>query len=270
MSFGQGLQAAEPAGCAPVQEFITTVEYLRKQKHVGMDEAGIRNAADQVSQSCTGGGRRFREAMEVLSLAELPGARALGLALRAAESSDERSALFLTVFKVAFARNGLDLTAEQALELAERLALGAGVGGDVRTQEAEAGEDFKKIALHCLATVREGGWELPRVECARLAVDIAARVLSGKLKSGRAPGVLRDFVQFASREGEGPTLALRQAIQLGEELLSVSDRAPAEYITGWKYAVKESGLGLPPAAAQEWARKLALRDSVASVSGQKR
>ena len=264
------LRAAETPECTPAQEYVSTIEYLRKQSHVVLDETVIRSAAEKVSQTCMGGARRFRESFEVLSLAELPGSRLLALGLRAAESGDERNILFLTVFKVSYARNGFDLSVEQALELAERLVPAEPKGGAPRVSEADVSDDFKKIALNCLASVKEGGWELPRAECARIAVDIVARVLSGRLGAGRAPDVLRNFVQFVSREKNGPSLALRDAIRLGDELLTVSDQAPLEYIHGWKYASKESGLRLPPAAAHELARKLALRATSVPPSIQKR
>src|SRR5688572_3898868 len=53
-------------GCQSTREFVTTLEYLRDQKQLGLDEREGRKIAYEVAKGCTGAARRFQWSFEIL------------------------------------------------------------------------------------------------------------------------------------------------------------------------------------------------------------
>jgi|GEM_PF-6304256 len=269
------LQAQAAAGnaaekpCTPAQEYIRSSRYLKKQKHVELSDADLAKISEQVSRGCRGGARRFEDTIDVLSKAGFPAKTLIETALEQSRSSDDRTDLFLTIFQITFARDGFDLSARDALELSSRLAAPSASGdGSFGVPRADreatlkpARNAFKDISLQCLREARRGGWELPRIDCARRAADIALPILEGKLNGNRVPDTLREFVAFTARSTEGPAMPLRASLDLGQELLGLSEEAPLEYIKGWLHAVSEDGLRLPKPQASEFALKLVKQGS---------
>ena len=263
-----GSVSASPGGidkpCTPAEEYIRSSRYLRKQKHIELSEAETGKISEQVSLSCRGGARRFEDTIEVLSKAGYPAKVLIQTALDQSRSSDERTDLFLTVFQVTFARDGLDLTAQAALETSLRLTQSTRSdessprpSGDEREAILNsARKAFKEISLQCIKDARRGGWELPKSDCARLATDLALPILEGKLNGNRVPDTVREFVEFAARASDGPSFTLRASLDLSQELLSLSEEAALEYIKGWRHAVSEDGLKLPKNQASEFALRL--------------
>jgi hypothetical protein len=251
------------ADCLPAREFITTLEFLKRQKHVTLPTSEQLKVADRVKQGCRGSAERFVRAVELFSDAKGPSTWILERAVSLAQSSDPQARNYFLVFKSAFASDGLDLTFSEADQMATALSQGApnrsASGGPT---ELELGRDFEAFVSRCLASVESGGWELPRAECAKRAVQSLTAPHWGRLRAGAAFDIIEKFIEGSSRDKDGPAFSVREALDLASELLTQSVEAPQEYLTAYRYATQTSGLELARPAARSFAYQLALGKSV--------
>src|SRR5690606_17686225 len=75
-------------GCQSSREYVTTLEYLRAQKSLGLDETKMREIALHVSAGCTGAAKRFTKAYEILVKAEASATTSLEIAKELAQKPE--------------------------------------------------------------------------------------------------------------------------------------------------------------------------------------
>lgn len=232
--------------CTTAREYVTTLDFLRGHTEFAVPETEAREMAREVSRTCTGSGGRFIAVMLLLTRAGLTGKDASREALAIAKRSDADAATFVTVFRMSYLEEYLDLELPDALRLAHSLT--SEFAGDMLGVR----EDFETLVHFC---VKERGLDLPRPKCAELATRIARK--GEPWSGGIADSFLKVFRFVAGREGAHLTTAT--ALSIAEDVIAGGPGAAENFIQGYRYAVSPTGLGLTEASALKFAREMAGR-----------
>ena len=129
--------------CESTKEFITTYEYLRSHKELGLDEKRSRAAAIDVAKGCSGSAVRFVKTFELLLKAEAGPRSSLQIAIHLATKPTAYADTFTTIFTRSFLAEHLDLDYTTSFNLAESLSVN--YAGD----PAIAAEDFTRLVKFC-------------------------------------------------------------------------------------------------------------------------
>jgi hypothetical protein len=234
------------ASCTSTREYITTLEFLRTKKELGMEEAESRRVARKVAKGCTGAASRFIRVASVLSGSGLGPHDSLTKGLEFAARDDREAETFVTVFRQAYLEQGLDLDLRASLKMADEL-----------TREFEGNtlgvrDDFERLLTFCASA---SSLNLPKPQCGTFAARLARA--GQRWSGGISQPFLRAF-EFMREEIAGPKLATGKALELSEKLVSAGPDAPDNFITAYKYATKRKGLDLAVEPALKFATEMGL------------
>jgi hypothetical protein len=232
--------------CSSTREFVATLEFLRSVKEFALPEPEARKVAESIAVGCTHAGRRFIQVAQTLLKAGLGGKDTLKTAQEFAHRTEGEARAFIGIFRLSFLEDGLDLDLLNSIQMARELSVQF-VGESVW-----AYDDFRKIVEFC---VRDRGLDLPKAACGQLASRIAKK---SEVANG---GVAADFMKifkFAVDSKNGPGVTTGKALALAEEVAVVGPDAVENFISAYRYAIREKGLGLPADEAFSFARKMAL------------
>jgi hypothetical protein len=236
-------RVAYPNSCASAREFITTHEYLRSSKDWRLTPDQARELAAEVARGCTGAAGRFVRVSETLLRAGLGIQDAARYAKQAAQLDGAAAQAFLTIFRLGFQREHLDLDLRTSLDLASSLSL------QLEGDSEQAARDFAAITAFCAG---ESQLDLPKSECARVAARSARSGLKFEQSMGKPFERMVEFV----RSSNGPGLPIRPAIELTQSVLDQGPQAVENFRQAYLYAADESGLALPRDKALAFARRM--------------
>lgn len=233
-----------PATCLSTREYTTTLEYLREHKEFLINENDSRSLANKVTQGCTGASKRFIQISNLLIKAGIPTNKALETGIKFAQSSDETTSAFLTIFKGAFIESLLDLNVSEALSVAMELSY------SYQGNKKLAEKQFNQLVNFC---VDKKSLDLPLVECAK----IATRVVKN------APpfdyNIATDFIElfgYLTQQDQANQPSF-EALKVAEYVTQYGPEAKGNFIQGYEFAVSKKGLDIPIKAAIDFGKSMA-------------
>lgn len=234
--------------CLSTREFITTLEFLRDHKELGLGEASARAVSHKVSEGCTGASKRFIQVNNVLLKAGVPSKRSLETAQTFALKSDEKTNAFLTVFKGAFIEELLDLDVNNALSIALE------VSETYEGKSSMAEKNFGQLVTFCLD---RKSLDLPLLECARMG----SRVI--KNGSPFAFDITSDFISLFNylTDPKKGNVVTFEALAVAEYVTKFGPEAKKNFIQAFEYALSKNGLDAPVKDAIEFGKTMASRSS---------
>lgn len=238
--------------CNSTDEYIRTLQFLRTTKDILIPEKSARMISEKVSRGCDGAAERFQKTLLLLKSVGLSDPKSLELALQFSTYSIETQKNFLDIFSRSFMAEFLDYDYSSAVTTA--MELSRDYGGD----PARAREDFIALARFC----RESKTlDLPMKTCGQYAVKVA------RLSELFPDGVKKPFIAFYTkmREDREFGMDVKTALDITYNVLKNGPRAPDNFMSGYAFAMKDSGLGLGRNGALEFGLKMAAR----SYSGEK-
>jgi hypothetical protein len=245
-TFAAGPAPRNEVGCTSTQEYVTALEYLRSTPELAISEPEARKVADRVLKGCSGAGQRFIRVSQVLMRAGVGGKDAIEEALDLSHKTDREAETFITVFRTAFASEGLDLDLRAALKMAR--AFSTEFEGDVSAVR----DDFERLVSFC---VGPSNLDLPRPKCADFAVRIARK---GQSFSG---GMSEPFIKAFDfiRSERGPGVPTARALEIAESLVAGGPGSTDNFVQGYRYAISSSGLALGSDEALKFAESMAAK-----------
>jgi hypothetical protein len=226
-----GYPQAQAADCTFTREYITTLEYLRKQKMFSIPEPAARKIAQTVSKGCTGAAQRFIKVTSVLRHAELLAKDSIQIGTDFSSRTDIEADSFVAVFLKAYLADFLDLDVHASIQMAKSLS--SEFRGDILTVR----NDFEKLVEFCVSTKNLA---LPKPQCGQFAVRIAQK--GEKITGGISSSYIQGF-RFLTSEA-GPNLTTAQALILAEKLIGNSQNSVENFIQAFKYGISSDGLGV--------------------------
>jgi hypothetical protein len=224
--------------CGAPREFITAHSFLKSDPEEQLKDPEALELARKISAGCQGAAKRYIRTSKTLSLAGANRKDRSRIALETAVAGDAVQEAFVSVFRIASASDGLDLSLDRSLELARKLSI------EFKGSPAEASRDFERLVRWCSDPERSG---MARSDCGEFAAEVA-----------RSPAALGVSVSKAwiesfenlTRKG-GPELIASDALKLARELASSGPRAHRGFLDLYEYAVSPKGLS--------WGRDEAIR-----------
>ena len=230
--------------CDSHREFVTTLEYMRKQDFYEMGEQHSRQIAKQVAKGCTGAAGRYVRVYELLKKVEAGARTTISPAVELSQKSDSHVTTFMDVFRNAYGEKALDLDMNNSLKIARSLSV------DYSGKPEKAKQDYDKLVKFCLDDKKVGG-SIPL--CAELALEVA--------KSGenfKAP-VADAFIETYEylRNTKDLNLQISGALDIDKNVVSIHPEASNNYVASLKYSLSKSGLSMPVKSSLSFAFEMA-------------
>jgi hypothetical protein len=241
LPFSKAISDVEPKTCLSTREFITTLTYLREHKSFSLPEKSIRELSEKIATGCTGASKRFIEVTDLLVKAGYPSAKSIQLAQRFASGTDKESEAFQSVFKSSFVKELLDLSLQEAIDIAMILSLD--YDGDPSVAQAE----FEKIIKFCTADSSLG---LPLLACGKLATRV---VRSGGSHSFKVGEEFVDLFRYLGKKD----FVTKDALAISEDVVAQGPTASENFKRAYEFALEKDGLGLGRKEARAFALNMA-------------
>lgn len=239
--FSQTLQAQK--SCSSSQEFVSTYEYLHKQKHFSLPSTEILKAAIKVSENCTGAAKKFQKMLNTLVQTGIDHNRALLFSIEYSAESEQSVDVFLSLFEGLVLEKKFNLPFYQAFETAEAFATKTKVNKSVMKK------DFMGFLNFCFDDA--DGAQLPLETCRQLALNYID--LQSLYPDGVFTRFKKLFVFLRSQKTTG--LPIVEALKLTQQVLKYGPRSDQNFIESYNYSLEK--LNMKPTQALTLAMKLA-------------
>lgn len=224
-------QEVKDTWCNSHREFVTTLEYMRKQDFYELGEQHSREIATQVAKGCNGSARRYVQVYELLKKVEAGARTTLSTATQLSQKTDKHVRTFMDVFKNAYGEAALDLDMNNSLKIAKALSV------DYKGDPEKAKEDYDQLVRFCLSQKKIGG-AIPL--CAELATNIAK---SGELFQHPVAEPFIETFEYL-RSLKDLNLQVSKVIEIAQKVVRIHPEAARNYIASLKYSLSKDGLGL--------------------------
>ncbi|MEC9282729.1 MAG: hypothetical protein VX642_08455 [Bdellovibrionota bacterium] len=240
--------------CDSAKEYITTLEFLRHgAKGAGKAaEVNNRKIAEEVSQNCDGAARRFIKVVLIYQKLNVGMVNAVPVAKKAAGVEDERVDMYISVLRDLYLKSGLDLTLQEAINVAEKYLEPSKVSAKKMKEEFEDLTDFCR---------KDKGLAQTKYACAKLVHEILSSMDSEE--SEIAEAFINNYKYLRSRK---LFFTSYDALNLSRELIGYGPRAIESFHRAIKYAMDEKGLNMAKPEALKFATKMAKNSKVESES----
>lgn len=239
--------SSTPSGassCLATKEFVTTLEFLRRDPDFKIKDPEAKDLAFQVANGCEGAAKRFIRVSKTLTSAGATNRSAIQNALPFAQSSDVRADAFIQMFRKSIAEDSLDLEMDDALKIASELS----------TQPQEAtlsalARDFERLAEYCSDSQNLG---LPRSQCGAFAARVS------KKGESQPTGIAKTFIQMVEylKSESGPNLTTGDALNMAEALVAQGQPGLENFKQAYQYGSSAKGLSLSRVDAIHFAKKM--------------
>jgi hypothetical protein len=236
-------KTGELSACPAGREYITTSQYLKRQKNFNLEDQQIHDISQQVAQGCRDAAKRFIQTTALLSQAGFATHNAIENGLQLAHFENDVAEAFIDIFSLSFFEKHLDLDLQNSLRIAHTLST------EFSGKAEQARNDFKRLVRFC---THARSLDLPKPTCANLAQRVA--LVSAHYPKGSARAFINLF-EFI-RSPQGPGLTTGTALQISEEITSLGVDAPESFRFAYRYATSDSGLKLSQNQAVDFARSL--------------
>lgn len=248
--FNQGVfspvQAAGWEECRVTREYVTTLEFLKNEKSLAVNDEEAKKIAEKVSSHCTDSARKFIRVIQLLVNAGFTGRNSLDKAIELSGWKTENVDAFEDLFLAAFARDGLDLPMGDALEMSYSLSK------DTKSNPRMVQSAFVRIVDFCVGSDK---FQLPKHQCANVVRDLC--LVGQKFESDLSEPFI-ELVSFLTKEQpNGPGRSMLEAYQISVEVLKAGPLSARNFIQAYQYAMDSSGLKYSDVQAMEFAKSLA-------------
>lgn len=234
--------------CDSSREYITTLEFLRKQ--AGSDYSNFEKQnqalAEYVSSYCSGSAYRFIKVVRLFQRMELGINNAMPVAKEAVKVEDDRVDLFVYVFKRLYLKSGLDLNPNQSIRVAKSF---------LRPNKVPAKKikkEFKKLSSFCMS---EKGLARNKYYCAEFIMELMSSL------EGKETKVADSFIDTYEELTSNKALSFSSydALVLTRSLVKHGPNAINNFYLGLRYAMSDKGLSYSRGKAVEFGKKMASR-----------
>ena len=228
--------------CESSQEFIDTVDYLRKQKDFVIPEMEIVKVALKVSENCTDAAAKFKKMLTTLVKTGVNFDHALKFSILYSKENTESVDAFLALYEGLVVEKKFNLPFYQAFETAKAFAESSRT-----TNKGQMKKDFLGFLGFCMG--EDNGAYLTMDMCRQLSFKYL------KLHTIYERGVFEDFkslFQFL-RDKRETGLPISTALQLTQTTLEFGPGSRRNFIAAFNYGLNE--LRMKP----EQALRLAVR-----------
>ena len=229
--------------CLAAQEYITTLNFFRQQKSFALNETESQKISQEVAQGCTGASKRFISITNLLIKANLDSRSAIKTASLFIKRESQEAEAFMEIFRKSFLERYLDLDLKNAIEVALELSQG------ISNTPYRIMEEFKNLVNFC---VKAQGLDLPRPQCAKLAISIV------KAGQGFAENISAEFIKLFtfltnSKKGDQTT---GNALKIAERVMQFGPAASDNFITAFEFGFAEKGMKLANQDAIKFAEQI--------------
>lgn len=233
--------------CPVAREYEVTYHYLQDHKKYKLNQVQIERLSSYVSQYCAGAAGRFVEVLDTLVKVSVDTSTAIKLAKELTALGDKPAHTFLSVFRVSYASDFLDMDLYQSLSLAKSVST---QGKHVPSWLAD---DYRTLAQFCLVRLKQA-----KPKCANFVGQlghIASQFPpdSDAFEESLAKSFISGF-KFLAEAKDGPKLATYQAFKIAQDLIRISPYAPGEFKRLYLFAVKRDVRPLNRAQAIDMAK----------------
>jgi len=243
------VDASKP--CFAAKEYITVISYLRDDKSFEIQEEQARKIAERVSDGCEGAAERFIRTVSVLRKAEVSARDALEMGVQVSHKHEVAGKAFVEIFSVCFSEDHLDLDLKWCSKLAKDLTV------DFQGDIPVALSDFKNTVDYCIS---KSDMNLPRQECAKIAQKVAVASQIAEQSMYKDFKRVVEFIKGQSELGKAP---VPQIAQMALDVLNQGRSGADNFVSGYKFALADSGLKLTPDQALSFARQMASKKAKA-------
>lgn len=230
--------------CETTKEFITTFEYLRQHKELGLDDKIAQSTAHEVAKGCTGAAQRFVKTFELLLKAEAGPRSSLRVAVDLANETDNYADTFTEVFTKSFLAEYLDLDYNTSFDLAKSLSV------EYKGNPKIAARDFNELVKFCSEEKNVG---LSKPRCGVIAGRIVKKAERFQV---RIADEFQKLFRFLTAEEKGPSAPIGLALQIAEDVVSHGPEAPDNFISAYEFSVNKKGLDLAARDSIQFAKSL--------------
>lgn len=219
-------EAAKKNLCRSTDEYVKTLQYLRKSKDFGFREEASRKIADQVSKGCDGASERFAQILVLLKNIGMSERKSLEMALEFAAAHPDVQKNFLEVFTRAFLAEFFDYEFNKAMKLAFELSK------DYKGNPAQARNDFIQLVRFCRDSKT---LDLPMSFCSEYAIRVA------RLTQFYESGIWESFKSLFSelRERKDFSFDVKTALDVAYGILKNGPMAQKNFNEAFDFATKE-------------------------------
>ena len=218
--------------CDSHKEFVTTLEFMRKQDYYEMGEQHSREVAKQVAKGCNGAAKRYVRVYELLRKVEAGARTSINTAIEMSQSTDKRVNTFMATFRNAYSENRLDLDISNSLKIAKGLSV------EFKGDSDKAKRDYDKLVSFCINQKKIGG-SIP--VCAKIAYEVTKS--AEMYKEPAADGFIETY-EFLRNHKE-LNFQISKAIVEARKVVAIHPRAAENFVAAFKYATSKKGLNIP-------------------------
>lgn len=229
--------------CQSSQEFISTVDYLRKQKKFSIPDSEVFKAALSVSKNCSGASAKFQKMLNNLTAAGVDHDHAIRFSILYSKQEQEAVDAFLELFQGLVLEKKFNLPFYQAFETAKFFAESSQIN------KTTLKKDFLGFLEFCFEDNQ--GALLSLDHCRKLSLEYL------KLHDKYPNGVFKDFKDLFSflRDEKETGLPISKALSLTQQVLLNGPGSKKNFIDAYKYGLFK--LNLKPSKSLELALRLA-------------
>ncbi|MEK6554675.1 MAG: hypothetical protein AABZ31_05515 [Bdellovibrionota bacterium] len=230
--------------CRASEEFIKTIEFLRKDQTI--PEKEIRKIAEVVSRGCDGSAERFSKAYLLMKKSGLSFQKSVDVGLAMVRESPVTVSNFYEIFEKMYLGEFFDVNFQSSFEIAFELSK------EFKGNLEFARNDFNDFSKFCMDHKKVG---LSVTNCAKLAVRFA------RLSQYFPNRLFKDFneIYLLLREDKRFGLSLQESLNLTEQILKNGPAAKKNFLQAFNYAVMKNGLNISGREALDFALRMAAR-----------
>lgn len=230
--------------CYLTKELTTTFHFLQDAKNFALGAQQALAIAEKVAVGCDNAAQRFATTALLLKRAGLIQSQVFELALVLAKATDDQTEAFESIFKTAFAKEGLDLDIVESIGIAKDLALSSAA------TEPKVSDAYADLVAFCLA---KEGLADSKPSCAQLSKRIVALAKPER-------DVVQAFITGMDflRSEDGPNLTSFEAKKVVLQLVEKNPEAVDNFIQAYNFASLPGGLKQSREMAVGYALKVAM------------
>lgn len=214
--------------CHSAEEFEKSVEYLRSEKILGLNDKQIVTWSLVIAKGCSGATARFKNVFDLLMKTGVDFRKTVELASSFSKKTDEQTHSFAGLFKTFFLENYFDLDFMTAYELSLKLS-------ENPAKSEFARRDFEKLYKFCTG---QDKLMLPFKSCAKYSLNLLKHY--ELYPEGIFP-FFESTINFLTTR-TGAVLNIKEALEITEDILAHGPLAPETFKRGYNYAVNKKGL----------------------------
>lgn len=214
--------------CHSAEEFEKSVEYLRSEKTLGLNDKQVVTWSLVIAKGCSGASARFKNVFDLLMKSGVDYRKTVELASSFSKKTDEQTRSFAGLFKTFFLENYFDLDFMTAYELSLKLS-------ENPAKSEFARRDFEKLYKFCTG---QDKLMLPFKSCAKYSLNLLKHY--DLFPEGIFP-FFENTVNFLTTR-TGAVLNIKEALEITEDILAHGPLAPETFKRSYNYAVNKKGL----------------------------